>query len=450
MTHDTTDDASNSTDRTETENLADRLRCSITELVTTDPTADHADLHPVGDALADARIVGLGEATHGTREFFQLKHRIVRSLVEEQGLRLFAMEANLPETTALNDYVVYGEGDPAAALDGTHFWTWTTEAVLALVEWLREFNEGRPLDSRVRFHGIDAQYTTGAVEYLDEFLAVADPDLREEVGDDLAATDDSGNITDQYTSDHAPEATERLLDRLETAFEERSETFVSATSARETAMARRCLRVVEQTRERRVARETDGMEAAMLVRDEAMAENLAWALDHTGRDRAALWAHDAHVCRTENIGARVDPAPSLGSHLAERYGDDYYALGFDFLGGPFRAIGIELTPESELSTWSLDEPPADSVTRLFAATGSRFAFLDFDAMGGDERLAEWFAEPRAKRELGAVYYGSDGPSESEDDGQDAHNAVRVLPDAFDGILFVRETTPSRGLSDSDD
>lgn len=449
MTDDITTNESTTTDHAAADELAERLQRRSVELATTEPTANHADIAPVGDALADARIIGLGEATHGTREFFQLKHRIVRYLVEEQGVRLFAMEANLPETMALDDYVVHGDGDALEALAGTHFWVWRTEAVLALVEWLRAFNADRPLDDRVRFHGIDAQYTTGAVAYLDEFLASVDPALREELRADLAATDDEGNSNDQYMSDHDPEATERLLDRLGTAFEEREAAFVTATGERETAMARRCLRVVEQARQRRVARETDGVRAAMGVRDGAMAENLSWVLEFEGADRAVLWAHDSHICRTVNVGARTGPAPSLGRDLADRYGDDYFALGFDFLGGSFRAIGIGLTPDSQRAAWSLDEPPADSITRLFAATGDNLTFLNFDTASENDRLDEWLAAPRAKRKLGAVYYGPDGPSENEKDGQDAHNAVRVLPEAFDGLLFVRETTPSRVLDSPD-
>jgi len=447
MTNDTPTNEWTTTDHTATCELVARLQQSSVELATSDPTADHADLAPVGDALADARIIGLGEATHGTREFFQLKHRILRYLVEKQGLRLLAIEANLPETMALDDYVVHGKGDALEALAGTHFWVWRTEAVLALVEWLREFNTDRPLDDRVRFYGIDAQYTTGAVEHLDEFLASADPDLQEELQADFAATNDEGNTNNQYMSDHDAEATERLLDRLGTAFAERKEEFVTATSERETAMARRCLHVIVQARHRRIARETDGIQASMVVRDEAMAENLSWVLEYEAADRTVLWAHDSHICRTVNFGAVVESAPSLGSYLTKRYCDDYFALGFDFLSGSFSAIGIDLTPESELSTWSLDGPPADSITRVFAETGFDLAFLDFDTISENDLLDEWLADPRAKRKLGAVYYGPDGPSENDKDGQAVHNAVRVLPEAFDGLLFVRETMPSQVLED---
>ncbi|PSQ22626.1 succinoglycan biosynthesis [Halobacteriales archaeon QS_9_67_17] len=449
MTDDTPTEGPTTPDHTSTDELAAQLQCSSVELATTDPTADHADLDPIGDALTDARIIGLGEATHGTREFFRLKHRLVRYLVEEQGLRLFTMEANLPEAMALDTYIVHGEGDPHEALAGTHFWTWRTEAVLALVEWLREFNAGRPLDDRVRFYGIDAQYTAGAINYLDEFLTDADPSLRDELRVDLAAADDEGNTNDQYMSDHDPEATERLLNRLGTVFEERREAFAAAMSERETMMARRCLRVVEQARQRRVARETDGIQDSMIVRDEAMAENLSWILNREGTDTAVLWAHDAHVCRTANFSATADRAPSLGSHLADRYGDEYFALGFDFLRGSFRAIGVGLSSESELDTWSLDAPPKNSITRVFSATDHGLAFFDFATDRADDRLEEWLTQPRAKRELGAVYYGSDGPSENEKDGQAAHNAVRILPEAFDGLLFVRETMPSLVLDNSE-
>jgi hypothetical protein len=72
-------------------------------------------------------------------------------------------------------------------------------------------------------------------------------------------------------------------------------------------------------------------------------------------------------------------------------------------------------------------------------------FLDFDTDSEDGRLDSWLAEPRAKRELGAVYYGPDGPSETETDGVATHNTDRVLPEAFDELLFVREAMPSRVL-----
>lgn len=141
--------------------ISQALQQCTNPLKTTDPTADFDDLAPLVETLDGATVVGLGEATHGTREFFRMKDRIVRYLVTEAGLRLFALESNFAETLAINDYVTTGTGDPLDALAGSYFWTWDTEEVLALIEWLRDFNEGRPADDQVKFYGIDMQYSAG-------------------------------------------------------------------------------------------------------------------------------------------------------------------------------------------------------------------------------------------------------------------------------------------------
>lgn len=80
------------------------------------PSTDPADLRPLADALADRTVVGLGEATHGTREFFRLKHRLIRFLVEEHGFRAVALESNFLVALALDDYVTRSEGDPREAI----------------------------------------------------------------------------------------------------------------------------------------------------------------------------------------------------------------------------------------------------------------------------------------------------------------------------------------------
>jgi erythromycin esterase len=100
-----------------------------------------ADTQPLKQVIGDAQIVSLGEATHGTREFFQLKHRMFEFLVSQMGFTVFSIEANWPESLAVNDYVLNGKGDPAKALSGMYFWTWDTEEVLDMIRWMRQYNE---------------------------------------------------------------------------------------------------------------------------------------------------------------------------------------------------------------------------------------------------------------------------------------------------------------------
>src|SRR5205085_4209183 len=88
------------------------------------------DLAPLKKMIGEnVRVVGLGEATHGSREHFQAKHRLLEFLVGEMGYTVFGIEASMPDCIAINDYVLYGRGDPEKAVAGQGFWTWSTEEV---------------------------------------------------------------------------------------------------------------------------------------------------------------------------------------------------------------------------------------------------------------------------------------------------------------------------------
>ena len=135
------------------------------------PEAGHgfADMKPLKKIIANARIVSLGEATHGTREFFQLKHRMLEFLASEMGFTIFSIEANMPEAYRLNDYVLNGNGDPAKLLKGMYFWTWDTQEVLEMIRWMREFNKSGK--GRVQFTGFDMQTPDVAIENVGGFVA---------------------------------------------------------------------------------------------------------------------------------------------------------------------------------------------------------------------------------------------------------------------------------------
>ena len=424
--------------------LADRLVERAVPLEGTDPTDDLGDLAPLEDTLADARVVGLGEATHGTREFFRLKHRLIRLLVERLEYRLVAMEANFAETLAIDEYVVHGRGDPREVLDGIRFWTWDTEEVLALLEWLRAFNEGRPVEDRVRFYGIDAQFTGASAEGLREFFAERDPALLDEHGEglevlveeridvDWESIDGGGDDGATGETNERLERAERTVDAMRTWFDDRDLTDDVVALHRQHVRA-----LAGALAYKRGAHEND-MQAAIDERDRAMAETLAWALARFSHDRAAVWAHDKHLQRTTRE-TRFGTAPSLGSRLADRYGDDYYAVGFDFADGEFQAIGpSEGGDDRELRPCSLGPPPEDAATRLFATVDDSVWFLDFEAATADERLADYFDAERPVRSLGAIY-------DPDDEHGRLHDSYR-LPGAFDALVFVRETSRARPIA----
>lgn len=151
------------------------LRTNAVPLKSAEAGNGFADLQPLKKIIGDARLVALGEATHGTREFFQLKHRLLEFLATEMGFTIFAIEANMPEAYRLNDYVLTGAGDPAALLRGMYFWTWDTDEVLQMILWMRRFNESGK--GRVEFTGFDMQTAVVAIGIVQEFVARHDASL---------------------------------------------------------------------------------------------------------------------------------------------------------------------------------------------------------------------------------------------------------------------------------
>lgn len=137
------------------------------------------DLMPLKDLIGDSRIVALGEATHGTREFFQMKHRVLEFLAKEMGFTVFSIEANMPESYRVSDFVLKGRGDPEDLLDGMYFWTWNTEEVRDMILWMRDFNESG--EKELTFTGFDMQTPDIAMQIVLDFFNENDPDYYEEL-----------------------------------------------------------------------------------------------------------------------------------------------------------------------------------------------------------------------------------------------------------------------------
>ena len=145
-----------------------------------------ADIQALKPLIGDARIVALGEPTHGSREVFQMKHRLLEFLAGELGFTIFSIEANMPEAFSVGRYVLDGDGDPRALIRGMYFWTWSTEEVHQMVRWMRTHNleaAANPRASRVRFTGFDIQTPDVAAEIVQSFVAANDgaflPTVRE-------------------------------------------------------------------------------------------------------------------------------------------------------------------------------------------------------------------------------------------------------------------------------
>lgn len=373
----------------------------------------HTDIRPFLKMIGDSRLVGLGEATHGTSEFFKMKHRLTRLLAGEADFNVFAIEANLPEARALNQYVLTGEGDPGAALDGLYFWTWNTQEVLDLIEWMRAYNASGV--GRIEFWGFDAQYAAVAMDSVRAFVERADPaylpKLKEAytiVGEAEEARRHARSQADldDVNFEEWAEAAGAVLDHLRGS----EEAYLSRRDSAEVAWAIQYARVVQQV----ALPYTEGGPS----RDALMAENVAWILDRNPGARAVLWAHNEHIKRTGGV---------MGSHLATAYGPDYLAVGFTFHEGAYTAVG-----EDGLMAYDASISEPGSIAYALYRTTLPQLILDLKEAAFDDPASSWLTKRNAFRSIGAraQAYGFD---------------PLVPAEAFDILIFFDETTPTHLL-----
>jgi erythromycin esterase len=388
------------------------------------------DLKALDPLIGDARVVLLGEATHGTREFFQLKHRMLEYLVLEKGFNVFAIEATQPEAFALNRYVLEGEGDPQKALAGLYFWTWNTEEVFEMVRWMRAYNADPAHTRKLKFYGFDMQSPQMAARHVADYLARVEPDAAGQARAAFAEIDDGYKATAFYGKPREQRAillpvAEHWLSRFDRARDDWSR----RTSARDWAIARQHARLLVQFAQMSVQDDA----GQVPIRAKAMADNLLWIREHEGADsRVVGWAHNGHVTMQARGGSL-----ETGGHLKAALGEQLRVIGFAFAQGSFQAISMPRA-DGGLRQFSLDAPPKDSLAAVFASTGMPLAVYDLRRLPKSGPAAQWFAEAHKTYEIGAVFdeawarAGNFGmPSRAQDE--------------YDALIFVERTTAARPM-----
>lgn len=385
-------------------------------------------------------VVGLGETTHGTRECFRLKIGLIQLLVA-RGLRTVAFEADVTATLGLDAYVRRGEGDPATALAGLEKWMWRVESTRDLLCWLRLFNRGRAPDDQVRVRGVDLGHPAAPATPLRSYFEGVDPGYAEQ-SDALAKLDATAEAPvpdDPDERERTLDAVEAVVDTLDSRLAADQSTYVDAAGRRRWEHARHLCRVVERTCDwHRVRHEKPGPhEAGMQRRDRHMASNVGWCADHDPGRGVAVWAHNIHVERGTFDDGRVwSDATGMGGFLARAFGDRYTPVGFDAGEGRFRAVGTGDTGGRGPREFAFGPRPGG--TARFEQVGDAPWLLDLGAAAGDPRLQGWVDRPQQMRCVGTVY-DPDAPAE---------HTLQTPLTAFDGLVFVAESTPSRPVAES--
>jgi erythromycin esterase len=405
------------------------LAANAIRLDTVEAGRGFADMQALKGVIGKTRLVSLGEATHGTREFFQLKHRMLEFLVNEMGFNIFAIEATMPESFDINEYVMTGKGDPAKALAGIYFWTWDTEEVLEMIQWMRRYNADPNHTRKVKFYGFDMQSAARAAKVTLSYLRRVDPQRAENAAKEL------GLLANPYTEPQFYTlAKEKKVAAAETvksvlaSFDERNQDYVNRSNADEWSLARLHAQILAQN----IEMQSGAINSRLAVRDRSMAENIRWILEHEGPDaKLVAWAHNGHVAAQNTM---------MGSHLRRMFGSEMAIFGFAFNQGGFQAMEMPCPSATGLRSFNVGPAPDGSLDATLASAGLRIAAIDLRTLPKEGEAAKWFSEPRATRIIGAGY----------GERFAAHFLDRqVTPQIYDAILFVEKTTAARPLAKSE-
>ena len=406
------------------------VRRNAVPLVTVRAGNGFGDMEPLKAIVSDARVVAMGEATHGTKEFFQFKHRMFEFLVEKMGFTVFAIEANWPESLDINDYVVNGQGDPARVLAGLHFWTWNTEEVLDLIRWMRQYNLSPAHARKVKFYGFDMQFVGRAAEVVQAYLKATDPDYAARTASALDLLRRIQSLPDRHEMEIAWSGMDATVtEALERRFKEREQDYVSRTGRQEWHRAWRHARILSQG-VRLFSGVRVGENKPRNLRDRFMAENIQWVgADEGPETRMMVWAHNGHV----SLGAGNFWKP-MGQTLKESVGSRLVVFGFAFGHGSFQAIDRTLDSQSKdkLRTFTVGPPPEGSLDATLAAVKIPLFVLDLRRAQG--RVGRWMHSDHPTRNEGAVFVGP------------LSMLSPVVPaERYDALVFVNETSAAREL-----
>lgn len=367
-------------------------------LASATPQADERDLVFLADRLAQAKVLGLGEATHGSKELGQIRERLIEALVHRSGAVVIALETNPAGCEDIDHYLKTGEGDPVRLVGGLGQWMWDTEELVDLVRRLRAIEASGGVD--IAFSGFDIQDVADQTKEVIDWARVHAPDCAEEI---------AGALSD------GPEEAGRCRRSMRSAADVYS-WLMSADVGRRppddhVVHSARILALHEQM-------EAAGPERAQnIVRDRAMAENVEWIVDHSSRDATVvLWAHNGHVAKSQGL---------MGGYLNDVYGSSYLAIATTTYEGTYRALGMY--PHPSLGVHQIAAAPRGSVEGALHSLGEAVLFLDVrEAMAS---CAHFVSPTMMMLDIGAI--------------TDDHDFFRARLTRFDGIAFIDETTASR-------
>ncbi|MEM7703026.1 MAG: erythromycin esterase family protein [Pseudomonadota bacterium] len=324
------------------------------------------DLTVLDEALNGADIIGLGESTHGQSEVFQAKDSIIRHLVINQNARQIIYEMSVGEGALLNQYVIGERDDLAGLLSGLSLWMFQTEEFAEHLRWLRRYNDKGSEEDRVTLHGMESQYADRsaffALKIVDRIEPKKGQEFAERFGPERIASPTSS--AEDFVFLYSPISDESYRAYLNLCLDLRL--FIAEQDKSDSNPTTDLTRHTESICQFVSMSLLDSSSAQAQLRDYVMAVNVAQIHSQSEGAKTVVWGHNQHIWEgVGNGGYDV-----LGKQLDRWFGERYYAIGFDFGSGEYRA------PSNDGFLHSFTDPDPATLSGALLALGKPDAFVE--------------------------------------------------------------------------
>ena len=400
------------------------------------PLASVQDLDPLLDAIGDARFVLLGEASHGTSEYYSWRAELSRRLIREKGFSFIAVEGDWPDCYRVNRYAKgYADAGRSAeevlhAFERWPTWMWANREVVALTEWLHEHNQSLPEEQQVGFYGLDVYSLWESMSAVVDYLERVDPEAARTARRAYSCFDPYYEDVQEYARATALVPTSCEDEAVSMLGALRSKARAYREDGRDAYFNAEQNALVARDAERYYRTMVRGGPTSWNVRDHHMVDTLDRLMDHHGRGaRAIVWEHNTHIGDARFTDMRRAGMVNVGQLVREAHGerpderDGVMLVGFgshrgtviagDEWGAPMRRMRV---PEGREGSWE------DLLHR--ASAHDKLLIFDGSSDGGIGGLDQ----PLEHRAIGVVY---------DPDAERWGNYVpTIVPRRYDAFIYV--------------
>lgn len=376
------------------------------------------------DIPDDVKVIGLGEATHGNVEFQELKKDVFEALVKNENVRVFVLEGDFGGGQQINGFILNGTGTAEEAVNALDYSIYKTEQMIDLVQWMHDYNAKVSEDRKVYFYGNDMQRYDDSKKGVLDYYKEVNPDAAKEYTLRLeqASNDAMRELTTEQLND-IDETIENIISDLET----NEAAYVEQTSVEAYLFALQYAQIMKQ-RTQLFLSEGDYMK----LRDQYLADNLQWIVEfeaERGHDKIFMTGHNGHI---EKTSASLAGYKSMGNYLEELYGEEYFAIGTDFINNEFQAKN---GGSGERKVYTLKNH--NDLVDAFRDVEPNVFYVDFEKASESEELLDILSREQKMANIGddfrwwykllKMFY-----------------TIEMTPNkAYDSMIIVKEATPTK-------